>query len=149
MKIYAIKDRLIDYFMQPFFGPDDKNVFASVARLVNEGELTSDIAQAPHHFEIWRLGEINEEGHIEAKREFLADCSSLIRTGIRQRGVPGGQEAARPEGGRTGAPVGDREAAGPEGAPIQETAPSAPGDAQEAHPGPGRSHPIPRSRGNY
>lgn len=85
MKIYAIRDRLIDYFQQPFAGPDDKNVLASVARLINNGEITSDIAQAPHHFEIWELGEIDQEGHINATRKLVADCGSLVRPNIRER----------------------------------------------------------------
>jgi len=83
LNIYAVKDRLIDYFLQPFAGPDDKAVLAAMARQVNTENSTSDIAQAPHHFEVWRLGRVNDEGHIDAKKEFLADCSSLIRPGIR------------------------------------------------------------------
>lgn len=112
MKIYAVRDRLIDYFMQPFIGPDDKNVLASVARLINQGEVTSDIAQAPHQFEVWKLGEIGEDGHITAEKAYLADCSSLIRPGIRERGAgPGGPaqgethqdgNPARGAGGNTG-----------------------------------------------
>ena len=93
MKIYAIKDRLIDYFMQPFVGPDDKTVLASVARLVNQGEVTSDIAQAPHQFEVWALGIVQEDGTLTPEREYLADCSSLIRGGIREgRGNQRGSE---------------------------------------------------------
>lgn len=93
MKIYAIKDRLIDYFMQPFVGPDDKAVLASVARLINQGEVTSDIAQAPHQFEVWALGIVQEDGTLTAEREYLADCSSLIRGGIREgRGNQRGSE---------------------------------------------------------
>lgn len=85
MKIYAIRDRLIDYFMQPFVGPDDKTVMASVARLVNQGEVTSDIAQAPHQFEVWTLGQVTEDGHLVPERQYLGDCSSLIRSDIRQK----------------------------------------------------------------
>ena len=86
MKIYAIKDRLIDYFMQPFVGPDDKSVLASVARLVNQGEVTSDIAQAPHQFEVWTLGIVQEDGTLTPERQYLADCASLIRGNIRKGG---------------------------------------------------------------
>jgi len=99
MKIYAIRDRLLDYFMQPFAGPDDKNVLAAVARTVNEQDNLSDIAQAPHHYEIWQLGEVDQEGHITATRALIADCSSLIRTGVRER--PGADTRGSAPGGAT------------------------------------------------
>jgi len=121
MKIYAIRDRLIDYFMQPFLGPDDKNVLASVARLVNQGEITSDIAQAPHHFEVWALGEVQEDGTLISHRELLSDCSSLIRTDL--RGLPPGRSRIEapehPEISRHRAP---EDTTGPNGAaarPVQ------------------------------
>lgn len=85
MKIYAVRDRLLDYYMQPFAGPDDKAVLASVARMVNaQGEM-SDIAQAPHHFEVWELGVLDEEGHLTPTRKLLADCASLVRPNLRER----------------------------------------------------------------
>lgn len=86
MKIYAIRDRLIDYFMQPFVGPDDKNVCAAVARTINQGEVTSDIAQAPHHFEVWSLAQVTEDGHIVEDRYLVQDCAALVRGGIRPSG---------------------------------------------------------------
>lgn len=101
MKIYAIKDRLIDYFMQPFVGPDDKSVLASVARLVNQGEVTSDITQAPHQFEVWTLGIVQEDGTLTPERQYLADCASLIRSNIRKDPRHAGdQETATSEIGR-------------------------------------------------
>lgn len=104
MKIYAIRDRLIDYYMQPFVGPDDKPVLASVAKLVNTGDPQSDIAQAPHHFEVWKLGEVTEDGHLVPDRELVADCSSLVRPGIRplRAGLPHGATPA--EGGSQSPP---------------------------------------------
>lgn len=87
MKIYAIRDRLIDYFMQPFVGPDDKTVQAAVARTINQGEITSDISQAPHHFEIWSLAQVTEDGHIVEDRYIVQDCASLVRRDIRPRGA--------------------------------------------------------------
>ncbi|QXP08024.1 MAG: nonstructural protein [Arizlama microvirus] len=85
MKIYAIRDRLLDYYMQPFAGPEDKAVLASIARMINTQGEQSDIAQAPHHFEVWELGEIDDEGHINPTRKLIADCSSLVRPNIRER----------------------------------------------------------------
>lgn len=84
MKIYAVRDRLINYYMNPFAAPDDQNVMAAVSSQISNPEDKSALAQAPHHFEIWSLGELKEDGHIEAKKEWIADCASLIRTGVRK-----------------------------------------------------------------
>jgi len=132
VKIYAIRDRLIDYFMQPFVGPDDKNVLASVARLVNQGEVTSDIQQAPHHFEVWQLGQVTEDGHLVPERALIADCSSLVRRGIRAPGEagPGEGPLKGPQGQSTGAPSGARESAGALHSPVQ-NAPQAEAGAVE------------------
>lgn len=84
MKIYALRDRLIDYFMQPFFGPSDKQVLAAIAQTVNDQEATNAINKTPEHFEVWRLGEIDEQtGQVEGDREYLADAASLIRGRVR------------------------------------------------------------------
>lgn len=125
---------MIDYFMVPFCAPDDKSVLAAMAQRVNDttGAPTGDaIIQAPHHFEIWKLGEVEENGHIKSEIDFLADCSSLVRSGIRNEtqtsrgdrpveGVPGESR---------GRPVGDR--AGP-GTHPQTTKDTAPTEARKA-----------------
>ncbi|QXP08205.1 MAG: nonstructural protein [Arizlama microvirus] len=133
MKIYAIRDRLINYFMQPFVGPDDKSVLASVARLVNTGEVTSDIAQAPHQFEVWTLGHVTEEGHLVPEREYLGDCSSLVRN-VRGRTEPGAETVGHPEISRHRAPESLGEPNGPPtGTPIQGGTPSSRKQAEEAY----------------
>jgi len=133
MQIYAIRDRLIDYFMQPFVGPDDKQVMASVARLVNNGEVTSDIAQAPHQFEIWKLGNITEDGHLVPERQYLGDCASLIRVDIRRPAQSGIPAPEHPEISRHRAPegIGAGNAANP--SPVQGKTPPAPGNASAVH----------------
>jgi len=79
VKIYAVRDRLIDYYMLPFVGHTDKEVMASIADTVNLEDGQHGIQQAPHHYEIWILAEVQEGGHITPAREFLADCGTLIR----------------------------------------------------------------------
>lgn len=79
--IYALRDRLIDYFLKPFPGPDDKDVMHSVANAINNPENYNAVAQAPHHFEIWKLCTIDEKGQASGQPSFLADCSTLIRAG--------------------------------------------------------------------
>lgn len=103
MKIFALRDRLIDFWQQPFAGPDEKAVKQAIARTVNEGAATSDIAQAPHHFEIWELGYVTEDGHLIPERKFHGDCSGLIRSRLREQPGPGDPEAS-PEVGRGGTP---------------------------------------------
>ncbi|QCQ85021.1 nonstructural protein [Blackfly microvirus SF02] len=91
MKIYAVRDRLIDYFQQPFAAPGDKEVLTAISAAVNTEGNDNAIAQAPHHYEVWRLGEVDDQGHINASKEFLADVSSLVRRNIRraEEGEPG------------------------------------------------------------
>lgn len=88
MYVYAIRDRMLDFYMCPFPGNSDKEVLASVARLINSGESQDAIAKAPQHFEIWRLCEITETGEINVQRELLADAVSLVRS-------PSGESVAR------------------------------------------------------
>jgi len=100
VNIYAIRDRLLNYFIQPFVAPEDKPVLASVARLINTGDLTSDIAQAPHQFEVWKLGKIEENGKLVDEPTLLATCETLIRPrpGRPAAGPGEGQVAEAPSG---------------------------------------------------
>ena len=88
MNIYAVKDRLIDYYLTPFAARGDKEVMAAIAAGMHHAGTPDAIAQAPQHFEIWKLGEVDEEGHITPKREFLQSCNSLIRPSIRAGDAP-------------------------------------------------------------
>lgn len=94
MNIYAIRDRLIDYYQAPFTGPGDNEVKAALARMINTGETTSDIAQAPHQFELWHLGKVTEEGSLVPERYLVCDASSLVRRGVRTG--PNGEGAEAP-----------------------------------------------------
>lgn len=78
MKIYALRDRLLNYYLPPFVAPEDNQVKASLANVVNSGDATG-VAQAPQHFELWRLGEVTPEGHVLGAKELLCDCHALIR----------------------------------------------------------------------
>jgi len=79
MKIYALRDKLISYYMTPFAAPSDKEVMQSIAVAVNNLEENNAIAKAPHHFEIWHLGQVTEDGEIVADKYLVADCNALIR----------------------------------------------------------------------
>lgn len=87
IRLYAIRDRLIDYFMKPFTAHSDAQVMASLATVINQPGGTDAISQAPSHYELWRLAEIDEQtGQVGGAREFLADCASLVRRDIRPSG---------------------------------------------------------------
>jgi hypothetical protein len=83
MNIYAIRDILIDYYMTPFAGPDDKTVLAAIARTINNEINNDDIATSPKDFEVWKLAEIHEHGHIEPEKEKICNCAQLVRAGVR------------------------------------------------------------------
>lgn len=108
MKLYAIRDRLLEYFQRPFIGDTDATVLAAVATAINT-EANVDFAQTPTHFEVWQLAEISEEsGQVRPTPKFISNCSDL-RRGIREdrihraatgestapagrNGIPGGQD---------------------------------------------------------
>lgn len=91
--LYSIRDRLLDYFMQPWPADDDKHAMFSVAATINNPESKDGIALAPHHFEVWRLLTLDEEGKVDTDescgRVLVCDCGSLVRTGIREKDQPG------------------------------------------------------------
>lgn len=88
MIIAAIRDRLMDYFMQPFAAPGIPQLLSAISRQVTN-ETESDIAQAPHQFEVWKLGQVDDQGHITVERVYLCDCSSLVRSRVRQEPTDG------------------------------------------------------------
>lgn len=94
---------MIDYFMVPFPAPNDNEAMAGIAHEVNREDMKTAIQNAPHHFELYSLGEIDENGIINAKKDFVCDCSILIRP-RRQSGESAASQAAKDSarvGGRT------------------------------------------------
>lgn len=125
MRIYAIRDRLIDYFLPPFIAHHDHAVLASISAQIGKGETNDVLAQAPHHFELWRLGEVQEDGHINANREFIADCSTLIRAEWKSA-KPGEGGTDGPPGRGRASPGGVREDTRTGVGLVPTTAPGAP-----------------------
>lgn len=123
MKIYAIKDRLLNYYMAPFAAPDDKQVLAAISATVNNyaGLETNAINQAPHHFEVWKIGEVDDEGNICPSKDYLADCASLVRPGLRRDGIPGDSQGKTPPGRSTGPLGGVQAEALPQQPPAADT----------------------------
>lgn len=94
MIIAAIRDRLMDYFMQPFAAPGVPQLLSAISKQVSNDQEGNDIAQAPHQFEVWKLGTVDDQGHIHVERVYLCDCSSLIRSRVRPESQDGRAETA-------------------------------------------------------
>jgi len=114
--LYALRDRLLNYYMQPFAAPTDQDAQAAISFNINAKEIRDAVSQAPHHFEVWRLAKI-EEGDIYPSKEFLCDCSSLVRNSIRDD-LAGSQRAAGATEPNEGNPRSAPSARGAENRPV-------------------------------
>lgn len=133
MKLYSIRDRLLNYYMQPFIGPGDNQTLAAISNDINNEERNGPLQKTPSHFEVWTLATIDEEtGDVTPAKEFLADCASLIRPSIRSDRAGPTHQAAPAPGRRTGAPRGAQAPTGPDTGPIPNAPPAAPGEATNA-----------------
>lgn len=94
--IYAVRDRLLDYFQQPFIATDTKAVQAALAELINNNESAHAIAQAPQHFELFKIGSVTEEGHVLGHHQLVCECSALIRSGVRNGTAPASGAVPQP-----------------------------------------------------
>lgn len=132
---------MLDYYLQPFVAEDDKNVLSAVAGGINDPDNKQAIAQAPHHFEIWRLGSVDQEtGKITQHLEFIADCSALVRGDIRQGRKPGHTSPTITPDGDTGTPGRDRGNGDPQARIAPYTAPGRAQPPPSADQRPGGSH---------
>lgn len=131
MKLYALRDRALAYFLRPFIADSHFQVLASLSETINSETITP-IQAAPHHYELWQLAEVNEEtGHVTGKPEFIQDCASLVRERIRPRGEPA-QYASAAEARRAQSAPGNREGGtAPTGAAARNGALTAPLEAPE------------------
>lgn len=98
MKLYSVRDTLLNYYLTPFMGHDDHDVMAALAQIVNNGALHEPIHIAPNNFEIWSLAEVDNQGNVKAEKTLIANCNSLIRRGIRQTSEPSNDQAQQPNG---------------------------------------------------
>lgn len=87
MKLYAVRDRLLEIFQQPFVAHSDSQVMSSLAKVVNSQEEGNVITATPGDFELWSLAEIEEEtGRVKADPKFLANCARFVRGSVRGAG---------------------------------------------------------------
>lgn len=124
LKLYALRDRLLDYYKQPFLGPGDKTVMASLANMINN-EGDTDFVQAPHHFELWALAEVHEDGNVIPNKDFICDCAGLVRTNLRNSRKPGDDPGKETPPRRTGTPRGDVQHTSTHSGPSETAPPTA------------------------
>lgn len=127
-KFYSIRDRLVDYFQQPFVGPNDKAVMAAMSKHLSEGN--DAICHTPHQFELWTLAQFDEEtGDVTKEKQLICTCDSLIRPGVREGSYARRSPVDPYAPGNAGAPAAAGTAAGADsGAPPDQ----APAKALEA-----------------
>lgn len=108
MKIYALYDNHLGYFQKPFLAEDDKQVLAALAQTINNGDTTNAIAQAPQDFELYTLGEIDQDAVVKVEQAKIANLNSLIRGSVREGRKNGSSEMAEPTGKSAGHAPGTR-----------------------------------------
>jgi hypothetical protein len=101
MKIYAIYDVMIAYYLHYFMEGNHKQAKSRISETINTPGHSS-IQKTPHHFEIHHLGEINDEtGQVTGyagQNTILCNCRELVRTDVREEpepGTPPVQQAAK------------------------------------------------------
>jgi len=111
LKLYAIRDRMLDYYQRPIALDNPQDLLATLARRLNNPEApqSDEISQAPDHFEVWQIATVDDQGHIGAERQFITNCSNLIRGGVRKIQPAGG---SRPPGEAAGRAIHARGAPG-------------------------------------
>lgn len=86
LKIFAIRDRMLNYFQPPIIVSREQDLLAALARGINgPQEERNEISNAPDHYEVWQIGEVDDQGHLSQSRSFVINCASLIRNGVWNR----------------------------------------------------------------
>lgn len=84
MKLFSLRDNLINYFMTPFCAPSEREAMAAVSAAVNREGSDDAIAATPSHFELWELGSVDPEGVVTASKQLVCSCNSLKRPSERE-----------------------------------------------------------------
>jgi len=143
MIICAIRDRMLDYFQPPVCVNRIQDLMAAIAKGINDhGATQHEIGQAPDHYELWKIGEVDDQGNVHANREYITNCASFVRNGVWKRRTEGasgaesesGSRQGRSEGARGPTGAGTGPAAGTQGTEALK-APKPRSDAGGGHPG--------------
>lgn len=85
---------MLDYYQRPMVFERASDLMAALAKAINSTEGENEIQQAPEHFELWQLGEVDEQGNLKADHQLVTNCASLIRNGVWQRRAGAEDQAA-------------------------------------------------------
>lgn len=61
MLIFTVKDTVAEFYMQPFFARTKGEAIRSFAQAVNDDPKTSQIAAHPDQYELYYLGDFDEQ----------------------------------------------------------------------------------------
>jgi hypothetical protein len=99
MFLYSLRDVLLDHYLHVFAAPDDKQVLSAIAQQVNSNDQGA-LTQTPSHFQVWRLGQVTDEGDVIPDKTLIAECSALVRRNLRPGDEPGADKAPNAPNGR-------------------------------------------------
>lgn len=76
MNLFSIKDAKSGTFGAPFSSPNGGSATRTVSMAMED--KTSLLSRYPSDFELWSMGELNEEtGFIDSKTEFIVNLSTI------------------------------------------------------------------------
>lgn len=110
MKLYAIQDLVLEYFLAPFAAADDNQAMGGLATLVNTENSDDPVSKSPQDFVLWQVATCDDQGNINADKRKLRNAATLIRRTRTTEGAGSGHEipptARQGNGHATGAPGG-------------------------------------------
>jgi len=71
---------MLNYWLTPICADNDTAMMHSLSTIVNNQQSNHAITQAPHHYDLYLLGEVTEDGGIKPKKEWICEASHVIRT---------------------------------------------------------------------
>lgn len=83
MKVYGVRDVCICSFLMPMFFVNNAAATRALGDAVNKAGEDNQFYQHPEHFQLYYLGEFDEESGVLAPLpapEFVVDCQSLVRS---------------------------------------------------------------------
>lgn len=88
LTIYALKDKLLEHFMQPFMSPGEKEAMSALSTLINDEESKHAATQSPRDFALYQLGHVTEEGQVYGDFRIVCEAAGLVRDRVRNRPAP-------------------------------------------------------------
>lgn len=58
LKIFSVKDKIVEAFLQPFFSPTIGSAIRSLTEVVNDPQ--SPFAKNPHDYTLYQIGEFDD-----------------------------------------------------------------------------------------